>query len=154
MSCLLGAGADPNAVNANGETALMFAALARWPDVVRALIAAGAEVDHRDTEGMTALHKAVFGGMRHNPAPAAETVRAVLEAGADASIPDEQGRLPRHLARLRRWSWTGPVFRWQLSGWYPVGRNDPVVRMLEDAASSSRQPPAGERPGERTTFSS
>jgi hypothetical protein len=136
VSFLLNAGADPNAVYVNGETALMFGASARWPDVVRVLIAGGAELDRRDTLGMTALHKAVLGGMPYNRTSAADTVRALLDAGADASIPDQQGRLPLQLARHRRWRCTAPLLRWQLSGYYPVGRNDAVVRMLEDAASS------------------
>lgn len=135
VSCLLDAGADPNAVNTNGETALILAASARWPDVVRVLIAAGAEVDHRDALGMTALHRAVLGG-RYGPTSATDTLRALLEAGADALIPDQRGRLPHQSARYRRWTWTVPLLRWEWSGYYPVGRNDVVVRMLEDAASS------------------
>lgn len=135
-SCLLSAGADPNAVNVNGETALMVAALARWPDVVRLLLAAGAEVDRRDTLGLTALHKAVLGGRPQSPTSSAETVRALLDGGADASVPDQQGKLPHDHARLRRWRWTVPVLRWEWSGWYPARRDDAVLRMLEDAASS------------------
>jgi ankyrin repeat protein len=134
VSCLLKAGADPNAANANGETALILAASARWPDVVSVLIAAGAEVDHLDALGMTALHRAVLGGA-NRPTSATETVRALLDAGADACIPDQQGRLPSQSARRRRWTWTVPLLRWELSGYYTVGRNDEIVKMLEDAAS-------------------
>ncbi len=134
-SCLLNAGADPNAVNINGETALILAASARWPDVVRVLIAAGAEVDHRDALGMTAVHRAVLGGT-HRLTSATDTVRALLDAGADASIPDQQGKLPHQSATQRRWTWTVPLLRWELTGYYPVGRNDLLVRTLREAASS------------------
>jgi len=135
VSCLLNAGAHPNAVNVNGETALMFAASARWPDVVRVLIAAGAHVDPWDALGLTALHKAVLGGRPQERTSAADTVRALLDGGADASMPDRRGKLAHEYARARRWRWTVPLLGWQLSGWYPVSRKDVLVRMLEDAAS-------------------
>lgn len=48
------------------------------PDVVRALIAAGAPVDARDDAGFTALHQAIGQG---DP----ELVSVLLRAGADAS---------------------------------------------------------------------
>ena len=136
VSCLLNAGADPNAANDGGETALMFAASARWPDVVRVLVAAGADVDRGDSLGLTALHKAVLGGRPQEATSAADTLRALLDAGADASLPDRQGKRPHEYAKVGRWRWTVPPLGWQLSGWYPVSRKDVVVRMLEDAASS------------------
>jgi hypothetical protein len=74
--------------------------------------------------------------MGERPAPAADTVRALLEAGADASIPDRRGELPHEYARAHRWRWTVPLLGWELTGWHPARRNDAVVRMLEDAASS------------------
>jgi len=133
VSLLLQAGADPNAVNANGETALMLAASAGRPDVVRVLIGAGARVDAWDRFGMTALHRAAWGYTQCRRMSA--TVRALLDAGADASIPDRHGTLPHQTARRRMWSWTVPLLRWEFCGYYPAGRKDPVVRMLEEAVS-------------------
>ena len=67
--------------------------------MVRALIAAGAPLDHVNNLGWTALMEAVVlgdGGTRH-----AETVRALAEAGADANLPDRQGITPLAHARRR-----------------------------------------------------
>jgi ankyrin repeat protein len=137
VSCLLDAGADPNAVNTNGETCMILAAAAHRPELVHVLASAGAEVDHKDDLGMTALHRAVLGGRRGSTS-AFDTVRALLDAGADATLADQQGRLPHQSARHRRWTWEVPLLRWQLSGYYPVGRNDPVSRLLEEAARPRR----------------
>jgi ankyrin repeat protein len=132
---LLGAGAEPNAVNDNNETALILAASRLWPEVARVLVAAGAHVGYRDASGMTALQRAVL-GIRRRSRSAIDTVRILLEAGADASARDEYGRLPHEAARFRRWAWTVPVLGWELSGWYRVGRHDELVKMLEDAAAA------------------
>ena len=137
VSCLLDAGADPNAVNTNGETAMILAAAAHRPELVQVLASAGAEVDHKDDLGMTALHRAVVGGRRGSTS-AFDTVRALLDAGADASVADQHGRLPYQSAGHRRWTWEVPLLGWQLSGYYPVGRSDPVRRLLEEAAQAGR----------------
>lgn len=137
VSCLLDAGADPNAVNANGETAIILAAAAHRPEVVHILVSAGAQVDHRDAQGMTALHRAVFGG-RQGSTSAVDTLRALLDVGADASVADLQGKLPYESARHRRWTWVVPLLGWQLSGYHPVDGSDPVSRLLEEAARPRR----------------
>jgi ankyrin repeat protein len=51
---LLGAGADPNAQDAAGRTALMRAAVGGTPEQVTVLIVAGANVTARDKKGATA----------------------------------------------------------------------------------------------------
>lgn len=72
---LSGQGADVNATDDNGNTALLEAARYGHDDVVRALLAAGANIKARDKDGKTALMLAVQGG--HD-----DVVRALKQAGA------------------------------------------------------------------------
>src|SRR5205823_13903487 len=74
----LGAGADPNAKNVAGATALMWAAADA--DKIQLLLDAGADVDARSDDRRTALVIAsgIVGG-----APA---VRRLLDYGADPSV--------------------------------------------------------------------
>ncbi len=94
IGVLLGAGANPNAANAFGKTALMYAAQERNAAGVRRLLAAGAEVDAATTTmefcgphitGRTALMYAARRG-------APEVVRMLLAAHADAGRSDSAGR--------------------------------------------------------------
>jgi Ankyrin repeats (3 copies) len=79
---LLRCGADPNAANDGGVSALM---VARSAEVARLLIKAGARVDALDGSGRTAL---MFAVRYNNPALA----RVLLEAGAKPGIRDDMGR--------------------------------------------------------------
>jgi ankyrin repeat protein len=81
---LLEHGADPSARESwRGQTALMWAAAERHADVVRPLVAAGANVDGRSDAGFTPLMFATRLGH-------IETVDALLDAGADIhqTLPD------------------------------------------------------------------
>ena len=63
-------------------------------DLVRALVDAGANVDHVDNDaspGNTPLHFAAHVG-------AVEAVRLLLEQGADPAVKNDEGRLPQDLA--------------------------------------------------------
>ncbi|MFN0192752.1 MAG: ankyrin repeat domain-containing protein [Aestuariivirga sp.] len=80
-------------------TALIAAAHLGHDEVVHVLIKAGAPLDHVNNLGWTALIEAVVlgdGGKRHT-----ETVRALVEAGADTSIADRSSQTPLDLARAR-----------------------------------------------------
>ena len=80
-------------------TALIAAAHLGHDGAVKELIRAGAPLDHVNNLGWTALIEAVIlgdGGPRH-----VETVRALVEAGADANIADRQGATPLQHARAR-----------------------------------------------------
>lgn len=80
-------------------TALIAAAHLGHHEVVRRLIAGGAPLDHVNNLGWTAVMEAVVlgdGGADH-----AATVQALIEAGADADIPDRDGVTPLQHARAR-----------------------------------------------------
>ena len=80
-------------------TALIAAAHLGHDRVVKELIRAGAPLDHVNNLGWTALIEAVIlgeGGPRH-----VETVRALVEAGANVNIADRQGVTPLQHARAR-----------------------------------------------------
>ena len=69
--------------------------------VVRRLIAAGAPLDHVNNLHWTAAIEAVVlgdGGARHQ-----ETLRALVEAGANLQLADREGRTPLTLARERNY---------------------------------------------------
>lgn len=83
-------------------TALIAAAHLGHAEVVRRLIAAGAPLDHVNNLGWTALIEAVIlgnGGPDH-----IDTVRALVEAGADATIADRDGTTPLQHAQRRGYS--------------------------------------------------
>lgn len=62
VALLLQHGADIDTITDEDETALTFAVVNEFPDVVKALIEAGANVNWRDTKGWTAQTYAVNGG--------------------------------------------------------------------------------------------
>ena len=80
-------------------TALIAAAHLGHVDVVKTLIAAGAPLDHVNNLGWTALLEAVVlgdGGADH-----VNTVRSLIDGGANKSIPDRNGRTALMLAKAR-----------------------------------------------------
>ncbi len=93
-------GGDPKAITSPYDgTALIAAAHLGHVEMVKALIEAGAPLDHINNLGWTALIEAIVlgdGGRRH-----IETVRVLVEAGANKSIADRDGRIPVELAEAR-----------------------------------------------------
>lgn len=88
-----------------GDTALHLAAAAHQPDIARALVGAGADVEARNRRGATPLHYAADG----NPASAdwssgrqAEIIRLLIESGADPNGLDQSGVGPLHRAIRNR----------------------------------------------------
>ncbi len=80
-------------------TALIAAAHLGHVEVVRALIAAKAPLDHVNNLGWTALIEAIVlgdGGDRHR-----QCVEALVSAGANVNLPDGEGARPLALARSR-----------------------------------------------------
>ncbi len=94
----LGASAR-NVTSRYDGTALIAAAHLGHANVVRTLIGAGAPLDHVNNLGWTALIESIVlgdGGTRHT-----ETLRALVEAGANVNLGDRGGRSPLALARSR-----------------------------------------------------
>ena len=81
---LLEAGADMNAANTDGTTALFVAAEWGYLEVVRLLIEAEADMNAKDAHGDTALLVAAMRGHL-------EVVRLLLKAGADMNVVDTDG---------------------------------------------------------------
>jgi ankyrin repeat protein len=80
-------------------TALIAAAHLGHDLVVKMLIDAGAPLDHINNLGWTALIESIVlgnGGSRHT-----ETLRALVQAGANVNIADRNGQTPLQLARSR-----------------------------------------------------
>jgi ankyrin repeat protein len=92
-------GNSANVTSIYDGTALIAASHLGHVEVVAALIEAKAPLDHINNLGWTALLESVIlgdGGPRH-----VATARALVEAGADISIADRQGRTPLDHARQR-----------------------------------------------------
>jgi uncharacterized protein len=84
---LLGQGANPNALSADGATAVMYAAANDDLDLVRALIKAGANVKLKNRFGTSALTEAAIIG-------SAPVIDALLKAGADPNTKNPEGETP------------------------------------------------------------
>jgi ankyrin repeat protein len=94
----LGASAK-NITSRYDGTALIAAAHLGHAEVVRTLIRAGAPLDHVNNLGWTALIESIVlgdGGPRHT-----ETLKALVQAGANVSLADRNGQTPLVLARGR-----------------------------------------------------
>jgi ankyrin repeat protein len=78
---LIRQGADPDQIDPDGRTALMYASFNGHTEIVRLLLDEGAEVGTRDALGRTALLYASTG-------PFAETVKLLLDNHADPNITD------------------------------------------------------------------
>ena len=90
-------------------TALIAAAHLGHHEVVHRLIAGGAPLDHVNNLGWTALMEAVVlgdGGPDHTA-----TVRLLVEAGADAGIPDRDGTTPLQHAVARGYADIATIIR-------------------------------------------
>jgi ankyrin repeat protein len=110
---LLRKGADADAHDRSGRTALWYAAISQNTGFITLLLEHGADVDARDNEGRTALMHAADLCFTWD-------VRALLDAGADPTIQDKHGRTALEPQ--------------------PVSVGDPkcatVRRMIEDAVHS------------------
>ncbi|MEP6679332.1 MAG: ankyrin repeat domain-containing protein, partial [Betaproteobacteria bacterium] len=100
LATLLDAGASAKLVTSRYDgTALIAAAHLGHDGVVRALIRAGAPLDHVNNLGWTALIESIVlgnGGPRH-----VATLKALVDAGANLNLPDRSGATPLALARAR-----------------------------------------------------
>ena len=84
-----------------GDTALHIAAAAYQTEMVRKLLAAGANVHARNRRGQQALHAASIGNPsspRWNPSSQIATIVVLIQAGADPNVIDKSGVAPLHKA--------------------------------------------------------
>ncbi|MDX2005237.1 MAG: ankyrin repeat domain-containing protein [Meiothermus sp.] len=99
---LEGGSSPRNITSPYDGTALIAAAHLGHLEVVRALIAAKAPLDHVNNLGWTALIEAIVlgdGGPRHTA-----VVRALVEAGANVNLGDRSRTSPLALAKQRRFA--------------------------------------------------
>jgi ankyrin repeat protein len=103
LRILLEGGGNPRSVTSPYDgTALIAAAHLGHVEIVRALIAAGAPLNHVNNLGWTALLEAVVlgnGGASHTA-----VVDALVQAGADFTVPDRHGTTALGHARTRGYS--------------------------------------------------
>lgn len=84
---LLEAGADPNALTADGASALMWAAYQDDPELVEALLAAGADPNVQNDFGSSAITEAAIIGSEY-------VIAALIDAGADPNTRNPEGETP------------------------------------------------------------
>lgn len=100
LRLLLSLGASAKQITSRYDgTALIAAAHLGHAGVVRQLIAAGAPLDHVNNLHWTALIESIVlgdGGPRHR-----DTLKALVEAGANLNVADRHGQTPLQLARSR-----------------------------------------------------
>ena len=103
LRALLSGGASAKLTTSRYDgTALIAAAHLGHDGVVRQLIAAGAPLDHVNNLHWTALIESIVlgnGGSRH-----VETLRALVNAGANLQLTDRNGNTPLTLARTRSYA--------------------------------------------------
>jgi len=95
VKLLVQSGADLNATNECGITALMLACVQRTHSIVSILIRAGANLDIADTNKYTALMHATF---ETNEA----VVKDLLDSGADIHATDNNGKTALDISNIRK----------------------------------------------------
>jgi len=95
VKLLVQSGADLNATNECGMTALMLACVQRTHSIVSILIRAGANLDIADTNKYTALMHATF---ETNEA----VVKDLLDSGADIHATDNNGKTALDISNIRK----------------------------------------------------
>lgn len=90
---LMSVGANPNKGFVSGEPSLLMTAAQRADNrVVKALLAAGAEVNYADAQGQSAIALASYKGHL-------TTVKTLLKAGADVNVTPEGKSLLMHIVK-------------------------------------------------------
>jgi len=115
---LLAAGAEVNAKDEDGWTALMWAARMGSNDIVELLLSKGADVNAKDEDGTTALMYAaasIYEGR-------VETVQALLSAGADVNAKGNDGRTALSSTLMPDSSY----------------RSDRIIQILKEAGAAKR----------------
>ncbi len=95
VKALLSAGANPNLKNANGSTALEYALFSGSTESVKLLLAAGAKLDEKPSEGGNYLM--MLSAYPH-PKRSIPMIAILTEAGLDINARDHEGRTALHYA--------------------------------------------------------
>jgi ankyrin repeat protein len=104
LPAFLAAGGDVNALDPRSGMPLLHLACEHLDlDAIRALVAAGADRNARDAFGQTPLHVAVGNDIdsvvqADGPEFRFETARLLLSLGADPTLRDGRGLVPRDVA--------------------------------------------------------
>jgi uncharacterized protein len=109
LDLTLAAGADVDAKDGYNGTGLIRAAERGYATIVRRLLETDIDVDHVNRLGWTALLEAVVlgeGGRAH-----VETVRLLVDAGADAGVRDNSGMTALEHARARGYTAIARILR-------------------------------------------
>jgi ankyrin repeat protein len=94
LETLIGQGADVNAANKEGETALMVAGLEGRFDVAKLLVEKGADVNAKDSVGANALHYAALGG-------SLDIIKYLVEKGADTRARTKYGDTAASISEMK-----------------------------------------------------
>ena len=105
LDILLQAGADVNAKNSKGYTAIHYASERNYEDCLNVLLASGADVNVVNNTGSTPLHLAAY--YRGD----VTLTRVLLRAGADVNAQDEKTFTALHYAIIRNHSECESVLR-------------------------------------------
>ena len=93
VSTLLAQGAEINATDNQGVTALSWSSYNGHAEVVKTLIDGGADINHQDNDGMTALMVASFKGYSN-------IVNTLIKDGANIYIRDNSGKTALQMAKF------------------------------------------------------
>ena len=98
---LIDAGANIEAVNSKGKTALHTAAKAGFSKVIKVLLKHGAELESRDHQGETPLFSAFRSSIRKKE-QLLESIRLLIEKGANLQAENKKGRSAKEVLLARK----------------------------------------------------
>lgn len=98
LQMLYDAGADPNAADKNGKTALMSLRANRHSDLLPKLVSLGADLNQQDVAGNTALHYLAIQMADCISEDGVRMAKEMIRYGANPHIKNKRGETPRDTA--------------------------------------------------------